>query len=74
MAVKPWIGTLKAMTPTGFKPAKADGFAPNASLQLEYVYGYRCHDARSNLRYAASGKVVYHTAGVGIVLDPTANT
>lgn len=32
MAVKPWIGTLKAMTPTGFKPAKNDGTAPDASL------------------------------------------
>ena len=24
---------------------------PNASLELEYIYGYRCHDSRNNLRY-----------------------
>jgi hypothetical protein len=24
---------------------------PNAYLDLEYVYGYRCHDVRNNLRY-----------------------
>lgn len=43
---------------------------PNANLELEYVYGYRCHDTRNNLRYGDRGQLVYHTAGVGIVMDP----
>ena len=30
MAVKYWIGTLKAMKPTGFKPAQADGIEQKA--------------------------------------------
>lgn len=74
MAVKPWKGTVDNMVPTGFKPSKDQGEAPDASLELEYVYGYRCHDTRNNLRYTPSGKILYHTAGVGIVLDQTNNT
>ena len=46
---------------------------PEVSLDLEYVYGYRCHDARNNLKYNSKGEAVYHTAGVGIVLDPIVN-
>lgn len=74
MAVKPWIGTVKNMVPTGFTPSKNDGNAPEASLELDYVYGYRCHDSRNNLRYTASGKILYHTAGVGVVMDSKTNT
>ena len=73
MATKPWIGTVKNMVPTGFTPSKNDGNAPEASLELEYVYGYRCHDSRNNLRYTASGKILYHTAGVGVVMDSKTN-
>jgi len=74
MAVKPWKGTQDRMVPSGFKASKLDGAAPDSTLTLEYVFGYRCHDSRSNLRYNSDGKVVYHTAGVGIVLDPATNT
>ncbi len=74
MAVKPWIGVIKNSVPTGYKPSRRDGAAPDASIDLEYVYGYRCHDVRNNLRYAADGKLVYHSAGVGIVLDTYKNT
>jgi len=74
MAVKPWEGVVKNSVPTGYKPNKRDGTAPDASIQLEYVYGYRCHDVRNNLRYTADDKIVYHSAGVGIVLDTYKNT
>jgi WD40 repeat protein len=46
---------------------------PDANLVLEYIHGYRCHDARNNLKYGPNGEVVYHTAAVGIVLDPKTN-
>jgi len=37
-------------------------------LQLEYIYGYRGFDARSNLHYVNNGAdIVYHAAGAGIV-------
>jgi hypothetical protein len=74
MAIKPWMGTVKNSVPSKYKPSKKDGEAPDSSLTLEYIYGYRCHDARNNLRYTAEGLVVYHSAGVGIVLNPVDNT
>lgn len=44
------------------------------NLELDYVYGYRCHDVRNNLRYTHDGQVVYHAAALGIVLDKDSNT
>lgn len=75
MAVKPWIGVVNNSVPTGYKPSKRDGETPDfASLKLEHIYGYRCHDARNNLRYNSEGNLVYHAAGVGIVHDTRTNT
>jgi microtubule-associated protein-like 6 len=74
MAVKPWEGVVRNSVPTGYKRKKGDDDPPDASLELEYVHGYRCHDVRDNLRYNADGKVVYHTAAIGVVLDPERNT
>lgn len=55
MAVKPWMGVINNSQPDGYKPSKRDGAAPDATLDLEYVYGFRSHDCRNNLRYTASG-------------------
>lgn len=54
MAVKPWKGVVDHSVPTNYKRSVKDGEAPDAKLQLEYVHGYRCHDARNNLRYTAN--------------------
>jgi len=71
MAVKPWIGALKA--PTN-KPANNPS-APSKKLELEYVYGYRAIDSRQNLFYTSDpSKVVYMTAALGVVLDKNSNT
>lgn len=74
MAVKPWKGVIDNSIPSDYKPSKTDGDAPDASLKLEYVYGYRCHDVRNNLRYTDSDHFVYHTAALGIAMDPSKNT
>ena len=74
LAVKPWEGVVKNSVPSNYQAKKGDDDPPNASLELEYVHGYRCHDVRNNLRYTAKDEVVYHTAAVGIVLNPMANT
>lgn len=74
MAVKPWLGVVKNSVPSKYKPNPRDSEAPDASLQLEYIHGYRCHDARNNLRYTATGEVVYHAAAAGIVLNQKTNT
>ena len=67
-------GAIKNAKPDNYKPSKNDMLPPSASLDLEYVFGYRCHDTRNNLRYASDGKLVYHTAAVGIVMDAATNT
>ena len=55
MAVKPWLGVVANSVPSKYKPNKRDGEAPDATLKLEHIYGYRCHDTRNNLRYTADG-------------------
>jgi len=42
---------------------------PANSLKLEFVHGYRAHDARHNIFYDKSGRVVYHAAGVCVAMD-----
>ena len=74
MAVKPWLGVIKNSVPSSYKPSKTDFQGPDATLELEYVFGYRCHDTRNNLRFSGDGNLVYHTAGVGVILDTKTNT
>jgi len=74
MAVKPWKGVIDNSIPSDYKPKKSDGDAPDANLKLEYVYGYRCHDVRNNLRYTTDDHFIYHTAALGIKMNPVKNT
>ena len=47
-----------------------DKRAPNCQLRLEWVFGYRAHQCRSNLLYTATAdEFVYHVAGVGVVYN-----
>ncbi|BFZ07628.1 hypothetical protein BsWGS_10667 [Bradybaena similaris] len=43
------------------------GEAPPEKLQLEWVYGYRGRDCRSNLYYLPTGEIIYFTAAVVIL-------
>lgn len=74
MAVKPWKGVIDHSVPSDYKPSKLDGAEPDANLKLEYVYGYRCHDVRNNLRYTNDDHFIYHTAALGIWMNPFKNT
>lgn len=60
-------------TPSTFDVDKVDWSSrvPDASLQLEHVYGYAgLKNTATNLYYTQSEKkIVYYTAAVGIVLD-----
>ena len=49
-----WKDQAKRLEPTK-KPEGMDASPPNAILDLEYVYGYRCHDTRNNLKYGNKG-------------------
>ena len=50
-----------------------DRTAPHCQLRLEWVYGYRGHQVRSNLFYNESHEIIYFVAGVGIVHNPREN-
>lgn len=73
MAIKPWKGAVKNATPSWYKSSAGESDPPNASLEMKYIYGYRCHDTRNNIFYNPEGKLVYHTAKVGIQLDTKEN-
>lgn len=47
--------------------------APEQKLQLEYVYGYRGRDCRSNLYYL-NGEIIYFCAGVVVLHNPEEQT
>lgn len=73
-ACKPFLGEVKASTPKGYKPPKGAGDAPTEGLKLKYVHGYRAFDTRNNIRYTRDGKIAFHAAALGIVLDKSDNT
>jgi len=74
MAVKPYLGVVRNSVPSNFKRDPKDSEAPNASLELHYVHGYRCHDTRNNIFYNPDGNLVYHTGLMGIQLNTRENT
>ncbi|RLN56147.1 hypothetical protein BBJ29_007949 [Phytophthora kernoviae] len=67
---KPWISSS---VPPAEAPDESDlelSTVPNDSLELEWVYGYRCHDVRNNLFLTrAKGLLVYPAANIVVILD-----
>jgi microtubule-associated protein-like 6 len=77
MAVKPWLGAIKAPSDyLGFKSSQLS--KPRVEIELDYVFGYRSKDCRNNLfldMNRDSGTVLmYHAAALGICLDTESNT
>ena len=62
-------GALKALTPPDYKFPKNAYTAPTVNVTLQWAHGFRSWDIKGNLKYEKTGKVVYTTAGVGIVHD-----
>lgn len=73
MAVRPWEGVIKNSEPTKFKPHPAQGEAPEAALELEHIYGYRCFDSRNNIAYDTKGELIYPAAGVAVCHNQRTN-
>jgi hypothetical protein len=70
----PKLAPKNYLPPSDYRrPADADE-APNCSLQLEHVYGYRGHDTRNNLFYTQSGDLVYMVGSTGIVMNIAQNS
>lgn len=43
---------------------------PSKKLKLEWVYGYRGRDCRSNLYFLPTGEIVYFVAALAILYNP----
>lgn len=65
MAIKPWRGACKE--PRDHPPINPE--KPEQRYEIDFVYGYRCEDARQNVLYNSKKKVVYMTAALGIIFD-----
>ncbi len=75
MAVKPWVGDLKASIPQDFKLAKGMELAPDNSLSIKHVFGCRSFDSRNMAKLVKEkNKVVFCTAALGVLMDCDANT
>ncbi|XP_032508137.1 echinoderm microtubule-associated protein-like 6 [Phocoena sinus] len=48
--------------------------APEDSLKLQFIHGYRGYDCRNNLFYTQAGEVVYHIAAVAVVYNRQQHT
>ena len=62
------------MVPNDYKPYKGESNPPSASLEIDYVHGYRCFDTRNNIKYTKEGDLIYHTAAIGILYNTKDNT
>ena len=51
------------------KLSVTDDLHPEVNLELEWIHGFRCNDVRNNVKINDKGDIVYHVAGVGVVLD-----
>lgn len=56
-------------SPSNFKCQASDGLEPEIKIDLEYVYGYRCHDSRNNVFFNPEGRILFHASQVGVQLD-----
>ena len=48
--------------------------APEIGLELKWCAGYRGHDCRENVKYSHAGKIIFHSAALGIVYDRETHT
>ncbi|KAE9331755.1 Echinoderm microtubule-associated protein-like 6 [Phytophthora fragariae] len=67
---KPWVSSS---VPPSEAPDEGDlelSTVPSDSFELEWVYGYRCHDVRNNLFLTrAKGLMLYPAAKIVVILD-----
>ena len=64
--IQPWQRTIVAPSRA---PPDDLRFAAD-TLKLEWVHGHRCHDARSNVKYTATGEIIFHTGTTVVVFNP----
>ncbi|CAD8173443.1 unnamed protein product [Paramecium pentaurelia] len=47
-------------------PEDVNGNPPNATLEIDHVYGFRCFDTRNNIKYSIENELIYHTGSLVI--------
>jgi hypothetical protein len=67
-AVRPYFGALFPPSKLSGQDARGD-CEPQESLEMEYVHGYRGHDAARNLTYLSENELLYTAAALAVVLD-----
>jgi hypothetical protein len=69
-ACKPFLGAIVA--PSGGE-SRVDPSAPSRGLALEWVYGYRAFDSKSNVVCNTRSELVYPVAGLVVVYNRAAH-
>lgn len=69
-ACKPFMGAIVA--PSGGE-SRVDPSAPSRGLALQWVYGYRAFDSKSNVVCNTRGELVYPVAGLVVVYNRNAH-
>jgi len=73
LAIPPWLGTVKILPSWFEKSPTYDPSAPPVKPTRQCVYGYRCHDTRSNIAISSEGRIIYHAAALVISIDGDRN-
>jgi len=64
MAKQGWTTAISSLTPSMYNQTRPDLSVPDTSLELEWVHGFRSEDCKSNVRYTASGEMIWHASRV----------
>jgi WD40 repeat protein/Ca2+-binding EF-hand superfamily protein len=76
-AIKPWKSVIREPSTYKEDPEvtnSKNGKLPKAILELQYAYGYRGYDCRSNLFFGSHvNEIVYTTAGLGVAFNTKDN-
>ncbi len=73
MAKQGWVAAIASLQPSEFSEMRPDLSVPDTSLELEWVHGYRSEDCKSNVRYTATGEMLWHASRVGVVYNPNSH-
>ena len=65
----PWLNSVAMLTPIQYANTLMRKLAPDASLNIEWVYGYQSETCRNNVYYNYQGNMVYHTGKYAIVYE-----
>ena len=69
--LKVYHAELKASTPKDLNLEDDNdlGGTPNQNLSISHVFGFRSVGSKQNVKYSSDNKVVFISAGLGVVMD-----